>query len=444
MVIFTKDLWQPYLFAASYIGMAAIAALAGCVLIFLKIPKPSAHSRANAGRPLGEIARTPRFIVAVVCGVAAYSMMNLVMTSAPLAMVDCGHSITDSTLGLQWHLLGMFAPSFITGSLITRFGVFRIMALGFATIIAAALTGIAGITVAHFWVALALLGIGWNFLFVGATTLVTQAHRPEERNKVQSFNDFLIFGTMAIGSFASGKVLATLGERKGRVSLSATAMRSLLDGIASRLEESREISRYMIGLLIFLGLLGTFWGLLDTVSAVSGVIASLTTATDTGAMFNSLRDGLQRPLGGMGTAFGTSLFGLAGSLVLGFLDLQAGQAQNRFYNDLEEWLSSMTRLGSTGGTSDEQSVPQFIQALLEQTADNLENLQRTMARFDEGRAQNTGAMTALVERLTALTDQMRTEQALISRLAENQNDLKPLLQRLSDATAKGEIGRAHV
>ena len=211
MVIFTKDLWQPYLFAASYIGMAAIAALAGCVLIFLKIPKPSAHSRANAGRPLGEIARTPRFIVAVVCGVAAYSMMNLVMTSAPLAMVDCGHSITDSTLGLQWHLLGMFAPSFITGSLITRFGVFRIMALGFATIIAAALTGIAGITVAHFWVALALLGIGWNFAFIGATTLVTQAHRPEERNKVQSFNDFLIFGTMAIGSFASGKVLATLG-----------------------------------------------------------------------------------------------------------------------------------------------------------------------------------------------------------------------------------------
>ena len=240
-----------------------------------------------------------------------------------------------------------------------------------------------------------------------------------------------------------------LGERKGRVSLSATAMRSLLDGIASRLEESREISRYMIGLLIFLGLLGTFWGLLDTVSAVSGVIASLTTATDTGAMFNSLRDGLQRPLGGMGTAFGTSLFGLAGSLVLGFLDLQAGQAQNRFYNDLEEWLSSMTRLGSTGGTSDEQSVPQFIQALLEQTADNLENLQRTMARFDEGRAQNTGAMTALVERLTALTDQMRTEQALISRLAENQNDLKPLLQRLSDATAKGGFGfdettRAHI
>ena len=142
MVIFTKDLWQPYLFAASYIGMAAIAALAGCVLIFLKIPRPSAHSRANAGRPLGEIARTPRFIVAVVCGVAAYSMMNLVMTSAPLAMVDCGHSITDSTLGLQWHLLGMFAPSFITGSLITRFGVFRIMALGFATIIAAALTEI--------------------------------------------------------------------------------------------------------------------------------------------------------------------------------------------------------------------------------------------------------------------------------------------------------------
>jgi hypothetical protein len=240
-----------------------------------------------------------------------------------------------------------------------------------------------------------------------------------------------------------------LGERKGRVSLSATSMRSLLDGIASRLEESREISRYMIGLLIFLGLLGTFWGLLETVSAVSGVISGLTTATDTGTLFNNLRDGLQRPLGGMGTAFGTSLFGLAGSLVLGFLDLQAGQAQNRFYNDLEEWLSGMTRLGTGGPGDGEQSVPSFIQALLEQTADNLENLQRTMARFDEGRVQNTNAMSSLVDRLTALTDQMRTEQTLIARLAENQNDLKPILQRLADTAAKGGFGfdettRAHI
>src|SRR5262249_32321138 len=150
-------------------------------------------------------------IIAVMCGVAAYAMMNLVMTSAPLAMVDCGHSVTDATLGLQWHMLAMFGPSFFTGSLIQRFGVNRIVLTGLALILLSALTGMAGITVAHFWTALILLGLGWNFAFIGATTMVTKCHRLEERNKVQAFNDFLIFGSMAIGSFASGKLLATLG-----------------------------------------------------------------------------------------------------------------------------------------------------------------------------------------------------------------------------------------
>lgn len=212
LVIVSKDMWPPYLFAATYIGQALVAALAGVVLIFLKIPKPAVQTHAGAGgRPLAEIARTPRFIVAVVAGVASYSMMNLVMTSAPLAMVDCGHSVTDAALGLQWHLLGMFAPSFITGSLIARFGVWRVMLGGLAILLIAAAIGMAGITVAHFWIGLALLGVGWNFAFIGATSLVTACHRPEERNKVQSFNDFLIFGSMAIGSFSSGKILATLG-----------------------------------------------------------------------------------------------------------------------------------------------------------------------------------------------------------------------------------------
>ena len=138
-------------------------------------------------------------------------MMNLVMTSAPLAMVDCGHSVTDATLGLQWHMLAMFAPSFFTGNLIQRFGVNRIVLTGFSLMVASALVSIAGITVAHFWTGLILLGLGWNFAFIGATTMVTKCHRPEERNKVQAFNDFLIFGSMAVGSFASGKILATLG-----------------------------------------------------------------------------------------------------------------------------------------------------------------------------------------------------------------------------------------
>jgi predicted MFS family arabinose efflux permease len=211
LVIATKELWPPYLFAATYIGQSALALLAAGVLMFLSIPKPPPRSEVGDGRPLAEIAKEPRFIVAVVCGVASYSMMNLVMTSAPLAMVMCNHSITDATLGLQWHVLGMYAPSFITGSLIARFGVERITALGLAIIIVAAMIGIAGISLWHFWSALALLGVGWNFAFIGATTMVTACHRPNERNKVQAFNDFLVFGSMAIGSFSSGMLLANFG-----------------------------------------------------------------------------------------------------------------------------------------------------------------------------------------------------------------------------------------
>jgi predicted MFS family arabinose efflux permease len=211
LVIATKELWPPYLFAATYIGQSALALIAACVLMFLCIPKPPPRSEVGDGRPLAEIAKEPRFIVAVVCGVASFSMMNLVMTSAPLAMVMCNHSITDATLGLQWHVLGMYLPSFITGSLIARFGVERITALGLAIIIVAAVIGIAGISLWHFWSALALLGVGWNFAFIGATTMVTACHRPNERNKVQAFNDFLVFGSMAIGSFSSGMLLANFG-----------------------------------------------------------------------------------------------------------------------------------------------------------------------------------------------------------------------------------------
>jgi len=211
LVIATQTLWPPYLFAATYIGQSALALVAGGVLMFVNIPKPPPRSVVGDGRPLSEIAREPRFIVAVACGVAAYSMMNMVMTSAPLAMVMCNHSITDATLGLQWHVLGMYAPSFITGALITRFGLERITGLGFALIVVAAGIGIAGISLWHFWIGLALLGVGWNFAFIGATTMVTHCHQPNERNKVQAFNDFLVFGSMAIGSFSSGQLLASFG-----------------------------------------------------------------------------------------------------------------------------------------------------------------------------------------------------------------------------------------
>ncbi|MBT6117742.1 MAG: flagellar motor protein MotA [Rhodospirillaceae bacterium] len=244
---------------------------------------------------------------------------------------------------------------------------------------------------------------------------------------------------------------AMLGERRARFSLSTMSLRSLLDGIASRLDEQREISRYFIGLLIFLGLLGTFWGLLRTVDSVADVIGNLSVAADDlPGMFGSLKAGLQAPLSGMGTAFSSSLFGLAGSLVLGFLDLQAGQAQNRFYNELEEWLAGATRLssGGPGGGEGDASVPAYIQALLEQNADNLEELQRTLTRGEEDRYQTSRNLASLADRLSTLTDQMRTEQALMVRLAENQRDLGPILTRLVEAAEAGfgmdETTRNHI
>jgi MFS family permease len=209
-VIYTKDLVPPYLFAASYLGQAAVAAIALVLLAFVQVPQTVAKT-VDGGRRLAEIARQPRFIVAATCGTASYALMNLMMTSAPLAMVDCGLSVSDATLGIQWHVFSMYAPSFFTGSLILRFGVTRVVAIGLALLFLSAVVGFSGMTVTHFWTALVLLGIGWNFTLVGATTMVTETHRPEERNKVQAFNDFCIFGTMAVGSFISGGMLAHFG-----------------------------------------------------------------------------------------------------------------------------------------------------------------------------------------------------------------------------------------
>lgn len=230
---------------------------------------------------------------------------------------------------------------------------------------------------------------------------------------------------------------AMLGERKGQFSLSALSLNSLLDGISSRLEESRDLSRYLIGLLIFLGLLGTFWGLLQTIGAVGDVIGSLSVGGggDLTKVFTNLKAGLKAPLAGMGTAFSSSLLGLAGSLILGFLELQAGQAQNRFYNDLEDWLAGQTRLSSGSlaiGESD-QSVPAYVQALLEQTADSLESLQRTLERGEESRISANSGIVSLTDKLDTLTDQMRTEQSLMIKLAETQLEIKPLLAKIANA-----------
>jgi MFS family permease len=210
LVQWTMDIWPPHLFAFSFVVQAAVALVAMAILAGVDAPKP-APSDLHGGRPLLDIVRRPRFIAAAICGVVAYPMMNLVMTSAPLAMKLCGLSVSDSNFGIQWHIVAMYGPSFVTGSLIARFGASKIVATGLLLEAAAATIGLSGITALHFWATLIVLGVGWNFAFIGASALVLETHRPQERNKVQAFNDFLVFGTMAVGSFSSGQLLANYG-----------------------------------------------------------------------------------------------------------------------------------------------------------------------------------------------------------------------------------------
>ena len=229
------------------------------------------------------------------------------------------------------------------------------------------------------------------------------------------------------------KMLSESQNKSGKFSLSTQAMRTLLDGIASRLDESREVARYFIGLSIFLGLLGTFWGLLETVASIGDVIRNLSiTGDDITVIFNTLKSGLEKPLDGMGTAFSSSLFGLGGSLILGFLDLQAGQAQNSFYNHLEEWLSGMTRLSSTNEAREgEQNISAYTEALLEQTAESLDELQRIIGKSEESRISANNHFAKMNENLSLLTDQMMTEQQVLLKMANNQKDLFPLLDKIS-------------
>jgi MFS family permease len=210
LVQWTMDVWSPYLFAFSFIVQAAVALVAMAILAGADAPKP-APADLHRGRPLLEIVRQPRFIAAALCGVIAYPTMNLVMTSAPLAMKMCGLSLSDSNFGIQWHIVAMYGPSFFTGALIARFGAPKVVATGLLLEAVAAIVGLTGVTAMHFWATLIVLGMGWNFGFVGASALVLETHRPEERNKVQAFNDFLIFGMMAVGSFSSGQLLANYG-----------------------------------------------------------------------------------------------------------------------------------------------------------------------------------------------------------------------------------------
>jgi|TARA_B110000967_G_scaffold206201_1_gene252368 hypothetical protein len=302
----------------------------------------------------------------------------------------------------------------------------------------------------------ALNGLIVGVLFIGILYNFSQVIRLyPEVTWIENFRDSVTNSEARArhAQSAMPKLLAPMAAMVGdrdRFALSTAAMRTLLDGIASRLDESRDTSRYTIGLLIFLGLLGTFWGLLGTVSSISDVIGTLSVnGGEAGAIFAELKRGLQAPMEGMGTAFSSSLFGLAGSLVLGFLDLQANQAQNRFYNDLEEWLSTVTRLSSGAiGNDGDQSVTTYVQALLEQTAESLENLQRTLTRGEESRMMVDGHLINVGDKLEILTDHMRTQQSLMRSLAETQVELKPILAQLAtgfnDAGGLDDASRIHL
>ncbi|WP_416392164.1 MFS transporter [Alloalcanivorax xenomutans] len=207
MVTYTMYMWPAYMFAATFIAQAAVAAVSAFVLLGVKLSMPTAAEIAG-GRPLRQIVSQPLFITAVICGAVSYMLMNFLMTAAPLAMRLCGHSQESSNLGLQWHVIAMYGPSFFTGRLITRFGAQRVVMAGLLLTGVSAAVGLLGIEVAHFWLTLILLGVGWNFGFIGASSMVLECHRPEEKTRVQSLNDFIIFGTMAVGSFASGGILA--------------------------------------------------------------------------------------------------------------------------------------------------------------------------------------------------------------------------------------------
>ncbi|PRX09124.1 UNVERIFIED_ORG: putative MFS family arabinose efflux permease [Martelella mediterranea] len=211
VVIWTSNAIPGLPYVASFISLSCLALLTLLLVSRLEIPRPdrAASVDLSGGRPLGEIARSPRFILAAGTGVVSYALMAFIMTATPLAMVACGHTVGEATLGIQWHVLAMFGPSFFTGKLIARFGKETVAATGLILIAGCAVIALSGLGLTHFWLALILLGVGWNFGFIGATAMITDCHTPEERGKVQGLNDFLVFGSVASASFLAGALVNT-------------------------------------------------------------------------------------------------------------------------------------------------------------------------------------------------------------------------------------------
>ncbi len=234
----TKDLFAPVTFAGGYAGIAALAFGTLVLIQFAALPPPLSREARSQGRPLSEIVRQPTLIVAVLCAMVAYGAMNLVMVSTPLAMVACAHPFETAAFVIQWHVVGMYAPSFVTGHIIHRVGALPVIAVGGLLILGCALVNLTGVEVLQFWAALVLLGVGWNFMFVGGTTLLTETYRPEEQARVQAFNEFMVFGTTAVTALASGAVFSALGWQA--VNLGILAPVALATGAALWLRHRRR------------------------------------------------------------------------------------------------------------------------------------------------------------------------------------------------------------
>ncbi|AWC24477.1 MFS transporter [Aminobacter sp. P9b] len=214
IVIFTREMFAPVMFAGSFAAIIGLAAVGAVILSFLRVKEVTGvHAEASQAdaRPMLEILAQPRFAAALVCAVGTYSLMTFVMTGAPLAMVGCGFSPDEATLGISWHVMAMFGPSFFTGRLIQRFGPERIVGLGVLLLIGCAIVALSGIALWQFWTSLILLGLGWNFGFIGATAIVSTAYRPSEKGKVQGFHDFILFSSVALASLMSGAVYNAYG-----------------------------------------------------------------------------------------------------------------------------------------------------------------------------------------------------------------------------------------